>query len=49
MKLKDQIIDIECDIREGKLTISQIAEKYDVPTYFVNDVWDFMCETEFVE
>lgn len=37
---------IESDIRLQLLSFRAIAEKHQVPFYFVTDVWDFMVECE---
>ncbi len=43
---KDIIIDIQEDIQKGKLTFSQIAEKYNVSIYVVNAIWQEMIDQE---
>lgn len=44
--LHTQIVAIERDIRAGILSFPAIARKHEVPSYFVTDVWNYMCECE---
>lgn len=44
--IHSQIVAIERDIRAGILSFPAIARKHEVPSYFVTDVWNYMCECE---
>lgn len=43
-RMRDVLIDIQCDIEDGKLTFAQIAKKYDVPYKWVVDAYIMMQE-----
>lgn len=44
-KFRDMIVDIQDDIDAGILSFGAIAERYDVPREFVEDIYDAMCDT----
>ena len=44
-----EIFAIEEDIRAGYLSFKQIAAKYGVPFYHVNNIWEMLCEIEMEE
>jgi hypothetical protein len=48
-KVKNVVFDIQNEIRLNQLPFRSIAEKHDVPVYFVEQIWEEMCETEFAE
>jgi len=48
-QIKNVAFDIQDDIRLSQLSFRAIAEKYDVPVYFVEQIYDEMCETEFAD
>lgn len=40
------IVDIQTEIQLGVLSFSEIAQKFEVPTSWVNEAWDLLCEQE---
>lgn len=46
VSMSDLAIDIEEDISLGVLDFRRIAEKYDIPVSWVNQIWEQMCEQE---
>ena len=46
MSMRDLIIDIQNDILAGVLSFAEIAVKHEVPTSWVNEAWDLLCEQE---
>lgn len=44
--MRDLIIDIQNELILGVLSMSEIARKYEVPAYWVNEAWDLLCEQE---
>ena len=37
MRVKELVADIQVDVNEGVLSFSEIASKYEVPLYFVDE------------
>ena len=46
IQLHEELAAIEADIRQAVLSFPAIARKHNVPSYYVTDVWNFMCECE---
>lgn len=44
--VKDVVFDIQEEIRRGDLSYAEIAERYNVPLFTVEDILDFMMEEE---
>ena len=44
--IKDVVFDIQDEIRRGELSYAEIAERYNVPLFTVEDILDFMMEQE---
>jgi len=45
-KMNELMIDIQEDLQMGVLSFPQIAAKYKVPTSWVAEVWNQLCEQE---
>jgi len=46
MSMSDLMIDLQDEIRLGSLSFAEIARKYQVPTSWVNEAWDQLCQQE---
>lgn len=46
MSMRDLMIDLQDEIRLGILSFAEIAQKYEVPTSWVQEAWDELCEQE---
>jgi hypothetical protein len=46
MSMSDLVIDIQNDILAGVLSFAEIAQKHEVPSSWVNEAWDLLCEQE---
>jgi len=46
MSMSDLMIDLQDEIRLGALSFAEIARKYEVPTSWVNEAWELLCEQE---
>jgi hypothetical protein len=46
MSMRDLMIDLQDEIRLGVLSFAEIAQKYEVPTSWVQEAWDELCEQE---
>ena len=46
MSMSDLMIDLQDEIRLGALSFAEIARKYEVPTSWVQEAWDELCEQE---
>ena len=46
MSMSDLMIDLQDEIRLGALSFAGIARKYQVPTSWVNEAWDQLCQQE---
>ncbi len=46
MGMRDLIIDLQAEIQLGVLSFAEIAQKYEVPTSWVNEAWNLLCEQE---
>lgn len=46
MSIRNLIIDLQEEIQLGVLSFQEIARKYEVPTSWVNEAWDMLCEQE---
>ena len=44
--MRNLVIDIQNDIRDGFLSFAEIAHKHEVPVSWVNEAWDMLCEQE---
>lgn len=44
--MRDLIIGIQGDIIAGVLSFAQIAQKHRVPTSWVDEAWNMLCEQE---
>ena len=46
MSMRNLMIDLQDEIRLGVLSFAEIAQKYEVPTSWVQEAWDELCEQE---
>ena len=46
MSMRGLIIDLQEEIQLGVLSFAEIAQKYEVPTSWVQEAWDLLCEQE---
>lgn len=44
--IKDVVYDIQEEIRRGDLSFQEIADRYDVPLFTVQDIFDYMADME---
>ena len=44
--IKDVVFDIQDEIRRGELSYAEIAERYNVPLFTVEDILDFTMDEE---
>lgn len=46
LTMRDLIISLQEELSLGVLSFSEIARKYEVPTSWVQEAWDLLCEQE---